>query len=45
MVAVEISGPSAETTEEDQVPMRTDGSNQASLISLVIPGLSLSGER
>lgn len=44
MVAVEVSGPSVETTE-DEVLMLSQSTSQVSLISLVIPELSLSGKR
>lgn len=42
MVEAEVSGPSVETTEEDEVLLLADGSNQ---VGLVVPQLSLSGER
>lgn len=42
MVAAELSGPSVETTEQDEVLLLADGSNQ---VGSVVPQLSLSGER
>lgn len=41
MVAVEVSRPSVETTEDDEVLLLKGDSSPVSLISLVIPELSL----